>query len=222
MFYFLRSTLALVIVFLLAACQASSAPESPVIDGSGRLISETRAVSGFKAVDLNAFGTLTITQGEEEGLEISAEDNVMPLISSDVSDGTLLIKMNGTLNTTRGVIFRLKVKDLEAITISGAGGVKRSKLEGDTLSVRLLGAGSVELFGTVRAQNVEIAGAGAYNAPELASEEATVTIDGFGSAIVQVSKRLDATVNGAGSVEYIGSPEITENVSGLGTVRARQ
>jgi hypothetical protein len=38
---------------------------------------------------------------------------------------------------------------------------------------------------------------------------------------VNVERTLDATISGAGSVEYLGDPQVTERVSGVGHVRKR-
>ena len=43
----------------------------------------------------------------------------------------------------------------------------------------------------------------------------------MGAAVVRVSHKLDASVNGLGSIEYIGNPQVTKSVSGPGTVRQR-
>ena len=46
--------------------------------GSGRMAEEERPVSGIIGVDLATFGDLTIEVGEQEGLSIEAEDNLIP------------------------------------------------------------------------------------------------------------------------------------------------
>jgi hypothetical protein len=38
---------------------------------------------------------------------------------------------------------------------------------------------------------------------------------------VKVSDTLDARVSGAGTVFYIGNPQVTKEVSGVGTVKQR-
>jgi hypothetical protein len=62
---------------------------------------------------------------------------------------------------------------------------------------------------------------GTYNAAELSSQRAQVTNNGTGAVVVRVSDKLDAIINGVGSIEYIGDPQVTKKVSGIGTVRQR-
>ncbi|MBW7883566.1 MAG: DUF2807 domain-containing protein, partial [Caldilineaceae bacterium] len=70
-------------------------------------------------------------------------------------------------------------------------------------------------------QKVSMSGAGSYDAKELACQIADVSISGLGSAVVNVSERLEVSISGAGTVEYIGNPTVTQNISGLGRVHRR-
>ncbi len=62
------------------------------------------------------------------------------------------------------------------------------------------------LSGTVDSQVVTLSGTGNYDGEDLQSASAEVDVDGAGGAVVAVSDRLDATVGGVGSIEYIGDP----------------
>ena len=45
--------------------------------------------------------------------------------------------------------------------------------------------------------------------------------DDWGDAVVRVSSRLDVTISGVGSVEYIGNPQVSQDVQGTGSVERR-
>jgi hypothetical protein len=77
----LRVAFALITVALLVtACS--------VTRGSGQLTTESRPVSGFTKVELSGTGELTIEQTGTESLTISAEDNILPRLTSEVSGDT--------------------------------------------------------------------------------------------------------------------------------------
>jgi hypothetical protein len=61
-------------------------------------------------------------------------------------------------------------------------------------------------------------GSGDYQAEDLESKEVKINVMGSGSAIVNVSEKLDAEISGIGSVEYIGDPTVKQNLSGVGRV----
>lgn len=205
----------LVGILLLAACTT--------IRGSGTLKTESRPVSTFTAVDLSGSGHLTIEQTGTESLTIEAEDNILPLLTSDVSNGTLRLGEKDTTNilTSKTINYRLTVRDLNNLTVSGSGDVTAPSLTASTLTVRLSGSGSMTLGGTADTQAVTISGSGRYDAAKLASKSVSIDISGSGIAVVMPSDTLNATIGGNGSLEYIGNPTVTQNISGSGRISKR-
>ena len=59
------------------------------IKGSGNVVSETRQLTHFDRVTIFGSGHLTVVQGEQEGLTIQADDNLLPYIKSEVAGGSL-------------------------------------------------------------------------------------------------------------------------------------
>ena len=216
-----------------------------VIRGSGNVISQTRDVSGFTAVELSGLGELSITQRDTESLNISAEDNVMPYIKTTVSNGLLSIDIQkdpngGTILPTKPVLFDLHVKTLNSIALSGAGNAKASAVKSDALKLDTSGAGSINLAqlatqsvdtttsgagavtlaGQTKTQSVSMSGIGTYNAGDLQSDDASVTVSGAGSATVWAAQTLKVEISGTGSVSYYGSPQVTQSISGIGSVKS--
>ena len=206
----------LIVLLAMAGCVGAAGTTV----GSGQLKTETRSVSGFRAVTLAAAGDMTITQTGTESLSISAEDNLLPFITTDVSGDTLRIAVPpGTmLRSTRPIHYVLTVARLDTLTLSGAGNITGSGLTADALRVTLSGAGKLTLSGTVAQQEVLLSGAGLYDASSLQTSTAKVTVSGLGSARVNVRDALDATVSGAGSIVYFGNPTVTQHVTGAGSV----
>lgn len=211
--------------------------------GSGNVVSEQRDVGDFNEVDLSGVGHLSITQTGSESLTIEAEDNILPLLTSEVFGRRLTLgsESGAHFSPKQPIRFILTVKDLSAVRISGAGNIEipalgtsalRLEITGagnmsinglaaDRLEVLLTGAGSATCAGEVRAQDARISGAGSYHANDLASMTARVTISGTGSAHVLVSEQLDARVSGVGSITYSGHPTVRKSVSGIGRISQR-
>lgn len=189
--------------------------------GSGTIVTETRDVSGFTQVRLAGFGTLNIAQTGTESLTISADDDVLPHLTSEVINGTLElgIKPRLSFKSLRRVIYTLTVKSLEGIQLSGAGTVHVADIRTPSLSVAISGAGDMTLSGAAQSQSVKISGAGNYNAKEFQSDAADVTITGAGNARVNASQTLNATVSGAGAITYYGAPQVSQRITGVGSVK---
>ena len=181
------------------------------ITGSGNLKTEVRQVSNFSQVDFSAVGTLTIEQTGIEGLSITADDNILPILTSDVSNGVLHLgaKDNQNYNPKTPITYLLSVKTLTGLTLSGAGATQASNLDTQTMTVTMSGAGSATLHGKANDQQVTVSGVGSYDGSDFATKTAKVTVSGVGSAIINASDTLDATVSGVGNVEYIGNPKVT-------------
>lgn len=212
------------LVAILTACGVNlgSGNLTPV-SGSGNVVTETRNVSGFDGVTITGAGNVLIDQSGTESLTLTTDDNLLQYIKTEVRGGKLVIEF------TRGVVFgkvqeltfKVGAKNLNSLQVDGAANVDGKNIATENLSVKLNGAGAITLSGKATAQDVALDGVGAYNGAELASQRAKVAQNGAGSAVVRVSDKLDAIISGLGSIEYIGNPQVTKNVSGVGTVQQR-
>lgn len=210
--------------------------------GSGNVVNETREVSNFHAIEIDYPAEVIIRQGNQESLEIEAEDNLLPNLKTEVRGGTLEIfyrREGGKhVNPTKTVRITIVVRNLDEVDFTSAGeltieGLKATNLEvslsgaGDLdlkdvrleeLSVNLSGAGNMTASGVADTLDMTISGFGGFRGSDLHSKKAEVSISGAGSATVWVDDDLDASISGAGSVSYYGSPAVTRQVSGVGDV----
>lgn len=207
----LRVALALLaVVLLVTACS--------VTRGSGQLTTESRPVSGFTKVELSGTGELTIEKTGTESLSISAEDNLLPRLTSEVSNGTLSLgtEPNTTIVPTKPITYSLTVKDLNGLAVSGSGNIQVQNVTTAALSIEISGSGTITAGGAVNDQDLEISGSGRYQAEQLTSKIANVRISGSGSASVLATEALDVQISGSGTLTYSGNPQIKQEISGSG------
>lgn len=237
--YFILPLIALVLM----SCQFVTVDiERHTLRGSGDVKTETRAVKNFERVVLEDRGELTLIQGDEEGLTIEADDNLLPLIRTETHGRELVLEIDDGYNVIGDATIRytLKVKELNHVSVVGAGIVTADALEANNLTLRVAGSGNMTisdltaetlnveasgsgnytLEGAVRQQSVTINGAGNYLAGDLESQEARLTISGAGNATLWAEDQLDIQVNGFGNVGYYGSPKISQKMAGGGGVNA--
>ena len=210
--------------------------------GSGNLVTEEREIGDFSQVSLEGFGELTITQGDAPELTITAEDNILNKIITEVRGDTLVITFEKGFNVapTKKIQFELVVTELEGltlsgagdifinalestsldVTISGAGSLDIYHLEAKTVTIELSGAGDVEITGEVADQTLRLSGAGSYDAGDLQSQTAVVEISGFGNSTLWAEDALDITMDGAGQLEYYGQPVVSQHISGAGSIES--
>jgi hypothetical protein len=206
-----RTALAVAVVpLVLASCA--------VAVRSGKVITESRAVAGFTAVELGGAGEVRIDQTGTESLTIEAGEKFLPLLTSEVSDGTLRLgtKPNAILMNRKSIKYRITVKDLTGLVVTGSGTMTAPKVSTTELRSRISGSGTITVAGTVHDQRVHISGSGSYRAGDLTSKNATLDVSGSGDGLIQVSDSLDVRISGSGSVRYRGNPRISAHISGSG------
>ncbi|MDD5621737.1 MAG: DUF2807 domain-containing protein [Actinomycetota bacterium] len=237
----LRIVFMLTLVSMLAIFAVSCKWTIGFVRGSGNIATEERDVSDFHKIHLSGIGNLIITQGEEESLTIEADDNIIPIIETDVFGERLNIgfKKGYTFTPSAAVKFYLTVVDLDEISLSGSGNIDCDDLrtealqfdvsgagdldfdiEAERVEVVVSGAGNIILSGKVDSQKIEINGAGKYDGEDLESRECAIKVSGAGSATVNVSELLDVEINGVGNVYYAGNPSVKQDISGLGKIKS--
>jgi Putative auto-transporter adhesin, head GIN domain len=210
--------------------------------GSGNVVSESRNVSGFTEVALESIGDLAIQQTGSESLTIEAEDNIIPKLKTEVKDNrlTISIEPNTSIQATKPISYKLSVKDLNALELSGSGSIDAENINTNNLAVTNRGSGDVaanvdinnlkiaqggsgevKMRGKADTQDSDISGSGTYQAENLQSKEAKIVANGAGEASINASDKLDVRINGSGSVEYIGNPTITQHINGSGELTRR-
>jgi len=197
--------------------ESIDAPRGQVV-GSGNVITESRNVSGFQAVSFEGLGRLILEQTGTESLTVSADDNIVPLLLSEVRDGTLFLGFVSDTNITdtEPIVFTLSVQTLTGLTAGGVVEVDATGIDAGRLDVTVSGVSNVSARGRAGLQNVDVSGVSTYFAENLESEVVVVDVSGPSRVVVKVSEELRGEVSAPGSVEYIGDPAV--DVDGLGAV----
>ncbi|MBR8836951.1 MAG: DUF2807 domain-containing protein [Stigonema ocellatum SAG 48.90 = DSM 106950] len=213
------------LLFTTTNCMYSSASTpNPVVcvSGSGNAISENRPVEGFSSVSVEVAGNLIVEQGETESLTIIADDNLLPLLTSEVRDSRLILTTNANcIQPTSNITYRVTVKNLNAVEISGDVTVDLQNINTDLLDISADGTSRFTASGKADQLKISASGTLIFNGENLSSTAAKADISGSARAVIQVNDTLDVNIQGVGSVDYIGNPTVTKNIQGIGSVRQR-
>jgi hypothetical protein len=210
-------TLLLVIAafgFLLTGCKFERG-----LAGSGVRKTEKRDVKSFSAIDTTGSYTIDVTCQKAAGLEVDADDNILPLIKTEVRDGILFVSNDQPYHSSKTVTLRITVPDLNSVANHGAGQIKIVDANSSDLKIDSTGAASVEAAGTAKSIQISSTGAGEIDTSKLHADKAKVEVSGAASVDVYASEQLDVNVSGAGNVNYSGNPKtVNKHVSGIGSV----
>ncbi len=212
------------------------------VHGNGTIVSKSFKVSDFSKLIVDGTGSITILQGATPQLTVTTDENLLEYVSvrNEADKLRLKTRHNVDLNPTDTIHYEVTVVNLNGIQvdgaaeveadgfntgdlvleINGAGSLSIVNIDADSVDVSIDGVGMVTLAGQTDTQTASIDGAGRLDLAELKSESAEISVSGLGSATVWATEQLSAELQGAGNIEYIGSPQLTKSVDGIGMVQA--
>jgi len=189
------------------------------VKGSGARKTEKRDLKSFKSIDTEGAYEIDVTCQKPASFEIEGDDNILPLIKTEVRDGVLYVTSDRNYNSSQMVSLRIALPDLERVTTRGASKAHITDVKTESLTLNSKGAAKVDAAGQVKLVKIQSEGAGKIDAGNLHAEKAKVTASGAASVDVYASEQLDVDLSGAGRVVYSGNPKtVNKNVSGIGIV----
>lgn len=176
------------------------------ITGSGNAATETREIADVSEITLDGVGDLTISIGEAPALSITADDNLLEYLQSNVSGRRLTLDVrNGvSLNVRTAIRYDLTVTALSDIQLEGLGNITiQDAVDASTLTINIDGGGNITTAN--------------LNAGQL-----TLQLDGLGNMTTEAIQvnTLNITTGGSGNVRIanLQSNDITAQIEGLGGI----
>ncbi len=190
------------------------------IKGSGNVVSVERDVGRFSRIQINLGADLALTQGDGHNITIDADDNLMSYLTTEIVDSQLIVSTREGINfsTSHRIHLAVTFSTLTGIDIRGSSNITGKDLKLDDLSVSFSGSGSTHLKGTAGKQTISIRGQATINNFDLISQDAAVDISGSGVIEINAKNSLNVTVGGLGIIQYMGSPLISQNISGTAKI----
>src|SRR5215813_8948798 len=214
------TSLCIALVVGLAGCNLSSTTDR--VKGSGIIKTEKRSLAPFDSLEVSCHGSIQAHTQGQEGLEISGDDNIIPLITTEVNNGILYIRSSKEYNSRDKLGIIVSVPDLKKFVFSGAGEANLSNVKNDRVEITLTGAGSLTASGETKEADITLSGAGNVDAKNLHAGNAKVNSTGVGGIEIFVTGQLDAKTSGIGEINYYGSPKIVnKQAGGLGSINER-
>ncbi|RYY31214.1 MAG: DUF2807 domain-containing protein [Chitinophagaceae bacterium] len=210
--------------------------------GEGPQRTEQRSTGNFTGVELGVPGDLYYTPSNQFLVEITAQQNILDVIETDVDGGKLKIKVRHGVNLRNheSITVKISAPDLRILGVNGSGNVHALvPYSAPSLDLYVNGSGNVQVAGITTSrleakisgsgnirvhdgetdyEDLAISGSGDIDLTGVIAEEAKTSTSGSGDMRVHVISKLDTKISGSGSVYYKGNPIIKMNVSGSGRV----
>lgn len=208
--------------------------------GNGVRRTESRNLSGFTGIAMSVPGQLELRLGPSESVTLEADENILPLIETTVTRGTLEIRVQRGQEIAPQVLrIVVQARQIDSLALAGSGSIRGDGLKSpslkidiggsgdlvlehadvDELGISVGGSGNAKLGGKARALKISIAGSGSVAGTALQADDARVSIAGSGSATVSARTSLRVSIAGSGSVRYQGDPKLERSIAGSGDVQ---
>lgn len=209
------------LLLFLAPFAASCAFHHNQVIGSGQRVREKREVPAFSSIRSEGAYQIEVVSQQALSMEIEADDNIMPIIKTDVNSGILRITTTQGFSSSKPIIVKIGTPNIDAVSASGAGTFEISGLKNEKFEIDSNGAPTIRVSGETGTVIIDANGAGKVDARKLRATKGTVEANGVPKIEVNVSDELNVTVSGPASVVYSGDPKLNKTVNGPGSVERR-
>jgi len=229
--------LLLLTVFMFNACNTDCE------EGSGKQITENRNLTDFEKIEISGAIKLEIIQDSSLGMQIIADDNILPELKTTVSGGVLEIGLEGNYCNTGEIRIILHSKSLKAIAVSGASEIISNTLISSNefelalsgsseislilntgnLVTKSSGSSTINLVGQARKHDVDMSGSTELNAFDFVVNEYILESSGASNCKINALTSLSTNTSGTSEIVYKGNPKyIKSDKSGVATIEKFQ
>jgi predicted small secreted protein len=191
------------------------------VKGSGKRVVQKRDIPAFTSISTEGAFDIEVVCQKDLGLEIEADDNILPLIRAEVSNNVLRLKPTSNYSAEDAPKLKITVPNIEAFSANGAGKIQISGLNNEKLQISLNGAPALSASGATKMIGIDTNGAAKIDTHNLRATHAVVDSKGVSRVDLGVSDQLDVTVSGPSRVTYRGDPVVNKTVHGPGKVEKR-
>jgi hypothetical protein len=208
------SVFSILVVLLVSGCHMRVGQ----VVGSGKRVTQKRDVAEFTSIKTEGAFTIEASAQKAASVEVEADDNVLPVVSTEVSNNILYIKPIKNYSVNEPVVVRVSAQSLEGLSVSGAGKISVAGLKSDKFEIDSQGAPSITVSGETNVIDIDANGAGKIDAHKLRASKGIVDSKGVAEVEVNAKDELEVTVSGPSHVTYSGDPKVNKVVRGPGSV----
>jgi hypothetical protein len=182
--------------------------------GSGAVKTETRQAPAFSKIDAGFGINITVGIGAAKPLEVRAQENILPIIVTEVQGDTLRIRGSSEFNTSESVEVTIVTPTLTSIALGGGSSAQITGIAADRLEVTVGGGGSISATGTVGALSLTMTGGSKATLTDLPAKTVTVELSGGSTAALRASDEVSGSASGGSHATVAGDARLNVQSSG--------
>jgi hypothetical protein len=237
--YKIKALVPILIAILLVGCAQVT------LTGSGNVVTQEEAITGFDKVDISNSFSVDISQGEDFSVVIRVDDNLVDRLNVVKQGSTLKIGLEPMQSFT---IFdatmeaEVTMPELVGLDLSGNSDAQLSGFEssnslvvdlsgnsalrgdiqaGDS-SFDVSGNSSAALSGSAGDVSISASGSSEVDLTDFPASNGSVDTSGASTVTVNLGGRLDADASGSSDIYYLGDPDLGRiDTSGSSTIQPK-
>lgn len=208
----------------------------PCLDGSGPVLSELREVGDFNSVTNTGSFDVYVIRADTFGVEVSAQENLVPIIETYVSGNTLIVKTenNSCYRSDLPVEVYVTMPEIQSLSLTGSGKVIADRVADTEVEISNAGSGLMEVDSVIAVRAILAnSGSGSIGIGMVEGEKVIAVQSGsgtifsgsiYGSSEINIrhsssgrvtativdADQLDVVMSGSGRNELAGEAEVAE------------
>ena len=233
-------TIVLVLTLSLMSCKNSYTNEK-VIQGSGHLVTEQRTINEpFDKIASSSGVHVIVEQGVPNEVSVETDDNLLSHVITKVENGTLIIKIEGSIYTMTSLDVRVKMSEIVSLesssgskinsknTLKGnsirlnssSGSEIKAALEFENVSCETSSGSKIVVFGKTLNLDTNSSSGSKIQAADLAANNVVAQSSSGSSITVRPIVKLDGNASSGSRINYVQIPHtLAVNESSRGTIK---
>lgn len=204
------------------------------ISGNGRVVDESRDISGFTGVKVSSGIDVYLSQGSSFEVRVEADENLQEVILTEMEGNMLEVRTDRVnIRNAKSKKVHVTLPELRSLKISSAGdcvgqtafscedldlsissaGDLKLEVEARRINLDISSSGDADLSGSAEVFDVNLSSAGDLNAFDLIAGKVDVNVSSAGDARVHATEEISATASSAGNIYYKGDARVVRSQS---------
>jgi hypothetical protein len=194
---------------------------SGCVEGNGPVVSELRDIRPFSRLEVGSGIRVEATIGDSTGLAVRAQQNILPMVATEVTGTTLTVEARDDFTSAEPVTVVVSTGSLQAVSMSGGAVLHVDQLDGDTIDLDARGGSQLTISGTAGHVSLMADGGSVVDLANLSARLFEVTVGGGATASVRASERVTGSASGGASLSVAGSGSVEVTATGGASVARR-
>jgi uncharacterized membrane protein YphA (DoxX/SURF4 family) len=211
----IKTAIASLIVLITLSAEAQRGP----LKGSGQVVNKTFDYNNFDKLSLkNLDGKIEVTIGKPFAVSVAIDDNLSPLLKTEVSNGELKIELDGNENNKMyieetNIIIKISMPEASVVEHKGNSSLQITGIVGRYFRIKNSNNGSASIAGSIDELDIICNGNGNVKATEMSAKSIKVKRSGNGNVYIKTEETFTANSSGNGDVINEGSGSADANSS---------